>query len=67
MRTEDRHYSWNCALELERERGGLGAFVFAASRIDELEKTNDRQTLALWREIHRRVTDLHSLEHRVLH
>lgn len=67
MRNQDSHYSWTCALELERQRGALGAFVFASSRVDELERSSDAGSLALWREIFRRVSDLHSIESRVLH
>jgi hypothetical protein len=67
-----QYFSWNYALELERERGGCGAFVFASTRIDELESAEEIQgvepgRLAMWREIRDRLVTLHSVEGRVLH
>jgi hypothetical protein len=63
----DCHHSWTSALELERERGGLGAFLFATSRVRELESAGDSGSLAMWREIRDRVRALHSFENRILH
>lgn len=59
--------SWDYALKLERERGGLGAFMFATARVEELEVAGDMEQLALWRNVWQRITDLHSLDTRTLH
>jgi len=67
MHFQSHQYSWQCALKLEQEHGGLGAFMYAASRVEEFEVTNDDGNLALWRDICRRITDLHMVEDRVLH
>ncbi|MES2492435.1 MAG: hypothetical protein V4579_04040 [Pseudomonadota bacterium] len=67
MHSSSHQYSWHCALELEQERGGLGAFVYAASRVEELQVSKKAGDLALWREIYQRISDLHMLENRVLH
>lgn len=63
----DTRYSWTSALALERERGGLGAYLFASSRVRDLECSGDPRNLAMWREIRDRVRALHSLDDRVLH